>query len=69
MAQEGSAVAAGIDRLAKADPAFNPQAFLDGARRAYETVLDAFAKGDLAALKGLLSRDVYEGFAKAIASR
>ncbi|MGR6467473.1 Tim44/TimA family putative adaptor protein [Rhizobium sp. PAMB 3182] len=52
-----------------ADPAFDPKEFVKGARMAYEMIVMAFAEGDRATLKGLLSREVYEGFDKAIADR
>jgi predicted lipid-binding transport protein (Tim44 family) len=53
----------------KADPTFNPKEFVNGARMAYEMIVLAFADGDRKALKGLLSREVYEGFDAAIADR
>ena len=55
--------------LAAADPAFDRAGFLVGARSAFEIVVTAFAKGDVAALKPLLSPDVYRGFADAIDAR
>jgi predicted lipid-binding transport protein (Tim44 family) len=36
---------------------------------AYEMIVTAFAQGDRKTLKPLLSKDVYEGFAEAIAER
>jgi predicted lipid-binding transport protein (Tim44 family) len=36
---------------------------------AYEMIVTAFAQGDRKTLKGLLSRDVYDGFERAIADR
>ena len=68
-AAEGSPVAHGLERLAKIDPQFSPKSFIDGARTAYEMIVDAFARGDKTALKPLLARDVYDGFAKAIDAR
>ncbi len=68
-AAEGSALAADIVKLAESDPAFAPKSFVDGAKRAYEMIVDAFAKGDKAALKDLLSRDVMDSFAAAIDAR
>ncbi|MFT4180476.1 MAG: Tim44/TimA family putative adaptor protein [Rhizobium sp.] len=58
-----------LRELNKADPAFNPKEFVNGARMAYEMIVMAFADGDRKALKGLLSREVYEGFDAAIAER
>lgn len=68
-AAPGSQVSRNIEKLAAADPAFTPRTFLDGAKRAYEMVIEAFAKGDRATLKNLLSRDLYDGFSRAIDQR
>ncbi|MQB45583.1 Tim44/TimA family putative adaptor protein [Rhizobium sp. ICMP 5592] len=58
-----------LRELNKADPSFNPKEFVNGARMAYEMIVMAFADGDRNALKGLLSREVYEGFDAAITDR
>jgi predicted lipid-binding transport protein (Tim44 family) len=58
-----------LDRIAAADPSFSGPMFIDGAKGAYEMILQAFAKGERKALSDLLARDVYEGFEAAIASR
>lgn len=68
-AAEGSALAAGLEAIAKADGQFTPKEFLKGARGAYEMIVTAFAEGDKAELKPLLSRDVFDGFAGAIDER
>ena len=68
-AKKGSAVAKGIENLVKADNDFSPREFLGGARMAYEMIVNAFAEGDKQALKPLLSREVYDGFAAAIDER
>jgi predicted lipid-binding transport protein (Tim44 family) len=67
--EQGSPVAAGLDAIAAADPSFDAKHFVAGARAAYEMIVGAFAAGDRKALKGLLSRDVYEGFENAIRER
>jgi predicted lipid-binding transport protein (Tim44 family) len=69
VAEPGSAIAAGLDAIVAADPSFDAKHFLAGARAAYEMVVTAFAEGDTRALKGLLSREVYEGFEAAIRER
>ncbi len=66
--KEGAA-ASGLDAIAAADPRFDGRGFLDGARRAYEIIVTAFAKGDRDTLRPLLSRDVFDGFAGEIARR
>ncbi len=68
-AAPGSQVSRNIEKLALADQAFTPRTFLDGAKRAYEMVIDAFAKGDRATLKEILSRELYDGFSRAIDQR
>lgn len=68
-AEPGSAVARGLDEIAKADPAFAVASFMGGARAAYEAIITAFAKGNKAALSPLLARDVYDGFAAEIDRR
>jgi predicted lipid-binding transport protein (Tim44 family) len=59
----------GLLTIAKLDPAFDPEAFVRGARQAYEMIVTAFAEGNRKLLKSLLSRDVYEGFVGAISER
>jgi predicted lipid-binding transport protein (Tim44 family) len=64
-----NAVHAGLMAILKADPSFDPEHFVRGARQAYEMIVTAFAEGNRKTLKDLLSREVYEGFAAAIADR
>lgn len=59
----------GLDAIAAADPAFNGQGFVSGAIAAYEMIVLAFAKGDLATLRNLLEKDVYESFEGSIKAR
>jgi predicted lipid-binding transport protein (Tim44 family) len=64
-----ASVAAGIARIGAADRSFDENAFLAGARAAFEIVVNAFAKGDTAALQPLLSEPVYASFSEAISAR
>ncbi len=75
---EGQAVRVGEASPAKtsgsqaakaADPGFDEQAFLKGARSAFGIVVNAFAAGDSAALRPLLSPEVFEQFSSAIRAR
>jgi len=59
----------GLLEVAKHDPAFDPEAFIQGARQAYELIVTAFAEGNRKLLKGLLSNDVYDGFTRAMSDR
>lgn len=52
----------GLTQLKIADPAFDQVAFLNGARGAFEIILNAFAAGDKRQLKSLLSDAVYRKF-------
>jgi predicted lipid-binding transport protein (Tim44 family) len=67
--EAGSAAAAGLDAIAQEDKSFDGNAFIAGARQAYEMIVTAYAEGDRRALKNLLSREVYEGFEAAIRER
>jgi len=69
VAETGSSVAAGLDAIAAADPAFDPKHFITGARTAYEMIVTAFAEGDRRQLRSLLSREVFDGFDTAISER
>ena len=69
VAAGGTAIAAGLDAIAAADPAFDAKHFITGARAAYEMIVTAFAEGDRRQLRNLLSREVYDGFDGAIGQR
>lgn len=62
-------LAAGLAAIRQADPDFDPSRFLDGARSAFALIIDAFARGDEAALRPLLGEDVRRAFALAIERR
>lgn len=59
----------GLRAIRDADPSFDPRGFLEGAKMAYEMIVMAYADGDRATLKNLLSKEVYEGFLAAIEER
>lgn len=52
-----------------AEPSFNVSEFLQGARGAYEMILMAFERGDLASIQPFLSPEVNEAFASVVADR
>jgi predicted lipid-binding transport protein (Tim44 family) len=62
-------LATGLDAIAGADAAFDAKHFIAGARAAYEMIVNAYAEGDRRTLKGLLAREVYDGFDAAISER
>jgi len=59
----------GLAAVKFADPAFDISHFLGGAKSAYEMIVKAFAAGDRAQLRTLLSPPVMAGFDTAIAAR
>ncbi len=65
----GSGAAAGLSEIASREPGFDAQEFVGGAKGAYEMIVSAFAEGDRRTLKNLLAKDVFDGFASAIAER
>jgi predicted lipid-binding transport protein (Tim44 family) len=69
LAESGSSLAAGLDAIAAAESGFDAKHFITGARAAYEMIVTAFAEGDRRQLRGLLSREVFDGFEAAIAER
>jgi predicted lipid-binding transport protein (Tim44 family) len=58
-----------LRRIYDVDPSFEPRQFVDGAKVAYEMIVQGFAEGDRKSLKTLLSNEVYQGFDQAIAAR
>lgn len=51
-----------IKEVRRIDPSFRARAFLEGAKMAFEMVIDAFSKGDRKTLKLLLAPAVFNGF-------
>lgn len=50
-------------------PQFDPYQFLDGAKRAFPMIIEAFSKGDKTTLKKLLSKDLYDLYDTVINTR
>ena len=69
VAEANPGVWSGLDAIASADRSFSPEAFLSGARVAYEMVVHAFAAGDSDALKGLMAPEAFANFESAIHAR
>ena len=63
------AIERGLREISAADRRFDLLSFVDGAKGAYEMVLEAFWRGDKEELAQLCDRDVYDGFAAAIDAR
>jgi len=62
-------IRAGLTRIRMADPEFSPRDFLDGAKGAFEMIVEAFATGDTPTLRPLLGDEVYDEFADVIRAR
>ena len=69
IAEPGSALATGLDAVAREDKSFDAHHFLTGARAAYDMIVTAYAAGDRKQLKNLLGKEVYDGFETAIKER
>ena len=59
----------GVRAILAADPSFDVARFLDGAKAAYQLILEAFWKGDIDAVKGHIDAHVHDTFANAIEQR
>lgn len=68
-AYQGTALEPGLVQIKMADPSFSATAFLEGAAKAFEMIVSAYARHDADTLKPLLSADVYARFAAAIQDR
>jgi predicted lipid-binding transport protein (Tim44 family) len=64
-----SAVIEGLQAIRAADADFSLAEFTEGAKTAFEWVLNAFDKGDKKTLNQLMSSEVFEDFAAAIDAR
>ncbi len=63
------AVERGVRDIASADRSFDLSQFIEGAKGAYEMVLEAFWEGDKDTLRDLCDDDVFDGFVAAIDAR
>jgi predicted lipid-binding transport protein (Tim44 family) len=68
-AYQGTELEPGLVQLKLADPSFSATKFLEGAAKAFEFIVSAYAKHDADSLKPLLSGDVYARFAASIQDR
>jgi len=65
----GGPLGPGLTQIKLADPLFDPDQFIEGAKVAFEMVLDSFSQGDVKTLRQLLNDDVYDNFYQAIQAR
>jgi predicted lipid-binding transport protein (Tim44 family) len=67
--EPGSALGETLARMRAIDRGFDPAQFLEGAEAAFRMIVAAFAAGDGAQLRNLVSNDVYQAFEQVIAAR
>lgn len=58
-----------LDAIRRAEPGFNIDEFVAGARGAYEMILMAYEEGDRDTLRSLLAPDVFQAFEQGIIAR
>jgi len=66
---DGSADAKALAAMKRVEPTFSVTEFIGGAKGAYEMILTAFEKGDLASVRPFLAEDVYDAFAGVVEAR
>lgn len=59
----------GVAAIRRVDPGFEPVGFAAGARAAFTTIVEAFAKGDVDSLQALLDPQTFSSFKAAITGR
>ena len=64
-----SPVGQSLTAMAAIDRGFDPRGFLDGAEKAFQIIVHAFAAGDRAALRPLLGQETWHAFDAAITER
>jgi predicted lipid-binding transport protein (Tim44 family) len=67
--EEPFSLSAGIAQIRTADAGFDEKRFIQGAGGAFEMIVKAYAAGDTAVLRPLVSDDVYDSFAAEIRRR
>ncbi len=66
---EGSPQAQALAEMKRAEPSFQVQDFVQGARGAYEMIVMGFEHGDLDSIQPFLAEDVFDSFVEAVAQR
>jgi predicted lipid-binding transport protein (Tim44 family) len=67
--EPGSALGQTLAQIASIDRNFTPASFLDGAAKAFQIIVTAFASGDRQALRPLLGDEMWKAFDLAITER
>jgi predicted lipid-binding transport protein (Tim44 family) len=69
IANVNAAAESGLRAIINADRQFDAGLFIEGAKSAYRLILEAYWRGDRAAIHLLCDNDVYESFIESIATR
>jgi predicted lipid-binding transport protein (Tim44 family) len=64
-----AALSQALIQIGRSDSGFDPTEFMNGAKAAYEMIVQGFATGDRKMLGDLLSAEVFSGFVQAIQAR
>lgn len=67
--EDADPFSAGLAQIRRADRNFDLDQFIAGARTAFDMIVTSYAAGDTDTLQPLLSEDVFDNFARAIADR
>ena len=59
----------GLEEIFYFDKNFSPKKFLEGAKIAFRSIIETYAKGEINKIKNLLSSNVFSAFSKEIKSR
>ena len=59
----------GLERIFYFDKNFSPKKFLEGAKIAFKSIIETYAKGEISKIKNLLSSNVFSAFSREIKSR
>lgn len=62
-------IVTGLSELAEADTTFDLNGFMNGCKAAFEVIVTAYSKGNLATLKPLLSPKLYSDFESGVRAR
>ena len=59
----------GLERIFYFDKNFSPKKFLEGAKIAFKSIIETYAKDEISKIKNLLSSNVFSAFSREIKSR
>ncbi len=68
-ADTDAGLAPALEAIADADRNFDPVRFIGGAKGAYAQILEAFWRGEMGSLSGLMSDEAFDQFSQAVADR